>query len=143
MEPVSRRSLRFPSMLLQMALPFFKKWLGNIPLSTCTTSSLCIPLLMDIQASSFLWLLLNCCSEHRGGIGSVEHSQRIINTWKRSRFWTPYFQVPLGHVCRNAGQVIEELVLGLQDSGRWKQNSESLLGSLIWESPVTISSCLL
>lgn len=60
-----QKSLRFPSMLLQMALPFFKKWLGNIPLSTCTTSSLCIPLLMDIQASSFFWLLLNCCSEHR------------------------------------------------------------------------------
>ena len=29
--------------------------------------------------------------------------------------------------CGNAGQVIEELGLGLQDSGRWKQNSESLL----------------
>ena len=37
-----------PSMLLQMALFHYFKWLSNIALYTCTTSSLAIPLLMGI-----------------------------------------------------------------------------------------------
>ena len=32
-------------------------WLSNIPLYICTTSSLFIPLLMDIQVASMSWLL--------------------------------------------------------------------------------------
>ena len=35
-------------MLLQMALFHSFSWLGNIPLCVCTTSSLSIPLLMDM-----------------------------------------------------------------------------------------------
>ena len=44
------------SMMLQMALFHSFLWLSNIPLYICTSSSLPIPLLMDIQAS-MSWLL--------------------------------------------------------------------------------------
>ena len=37
-----------PSVLLQMAFFYFLKCFNNIPLYICTTSSLSIPLLMDI-----------------------------------------------------------------------------------------------
>ena len=35
----------------------FFLWLSNIPLYICTTSSLSIPLLMDIQVASMSWLM--------------------------------------------------------------------------------------
>ena len=44
-------------MLLQMALFHSFLWLNNIPLYLCTSSSLSIPLLMDIYVASVAWLL--------------------------------------------------------------------------------------
>ena len=46
-----------PSMLLQMALFRSFLWLTSSPLYICTTSSLSIPLSMDIQVASMSWLL--------------------------------------------------------------------------------------
>ena len=46
-----------PSTSLQMAQFHSFLWQSNIPLYICTTSSLFIPLLMDIQIASMSWLL--------------------------------------------------------------------------------------
>ena len=46
-----------PSILMQMGLFNSFQWLGNIPLYTCNTFLLSIPLLMDIQVVYMTWLL--------------------------------------------------------------------------------------
>ena len=81
-------------MLLQMALFHSFLWLINIPLYVCTTSSLSIPLSMDIRLLPYLGYSKQCCNEHSGACIFSDYDFLWIyaQEWDCWIIWQFYFQ---------------------------------------------------
>ena len=73
-----------PSVLLQMLLLHSFKWLNNIPLYICTTSSLSIPLSMTFRLLPCLGYCKQCSSEHWGACILSDHVFLRIYAHKRN-----------------------------------------------------------